>query len=82
MDALKAVEMPPEIRATFETSAAQNATDDDVKPSRRLDDLRAQVQTELDTQPLSTAMISRLFARLSADALRRGLPASPVDQSA
>jgi hypothetical protein len=44
-----------------------------------MDDLRAEVQEELDTKPLSTEMISRLFARLSAEALTR---ASPVDQSA
>jgi Ca2+-binding EF-hand superfamily protein len=84
MSELKALEMPPELRESFERvkAIAAQASDGDAKPSRGLDDLRAQVQTELDTKPLSTEMISRLFARLSADAFGRELQAAPVDQSA
>jgi len=84
MSGLKAVEMPSELRASFERikEIAAQGSDRDVKPTRGVDHLRAEVQAELDTKPLSTAMISRLFARLSADALGRELQNPPVDQSA
>lgn len=84
MSGLKAVEMPPDLLARLDRikEIAARGSGEDVKPTRGLDDLRAEVQAELDTKPLSTAMISRLFARLSADAFGRELQTSPVDQSA
>lgn len=78
MAGIKAVQMPPDLLERIK----ENVTAEDVKPNRGMDDLRAEVQTELDTKPLSTEMISRLFARLSANAFSQALPTSPVDQSA
>jgi Ca2+-binding EF-hand superfamily protein len=82
MSELKAVEMPPELRESFERvkAIAAQASGDDARP-HGLDELRTETQTELDTKPLSTALISRLFARLSADAFSRELQGPPVDQS-
>lgn len=82
IDVSKAIDLSQDQSERFahiKEAMAQYKAEQGTQPSRTLDDLRAEVQTELDTKPLSTELISRLFARLSQEALSR---AAPFDQTA